>query len=381
MVTDPSLLWRNYGSQIVGLFAGVIIGLTTDYYTDTDKKPVQEIAKAAQTGHAMVILSGFAYGLESVAAPTIGIIIAMASSYAFGGYYGIASASVGMLSVIGTIVSNDAYGPIVDNAKGIAEQGKLPEEAINLCDKLDAAGNTAKAVTKGFAIGAAVLTVLGLLFSFVEEANTAGGIMYGGTWVDLNLDLEAPNVIIGAIIGSMMPAIFSAVLIRAVQVNAEEMVKEIHRQFREDPGILKGTSKADYAKCVDIATLGALKKLIVPIVLSIVGPLATGLVFGLNALAAYLVGTILSGLLLSLLMSNAGGAWDNAKKYIEDGNYGGKGSEAHKAGITGDTVGDPFKDTAGPSINTLQAVQCLTSSMFIPVFILVNTGAGLFKLS
>lgn len=368
---DAAILWKNYIAQIVGLLAGVVIGLTTDHYTDDSKKPVQNIAKSATTGHATVILSGFAYGLESAAAPTLGIVVAMAVAYICGGFYGIAMASVGMLSIIGTIVSNDAYGPIVDNAKGIAEQGKLPEEAIDLCDKLDSAGNTAKAVTKGFAIGAAALTVLGLLFSFVEESTGLGGV--------LNLDLENPSVIIGALIGSVMPALFSAILVRAVQENAEVMVAEIHRQFKENPGILKNEALPDYAKCVDIATKGALQKLVLPIVLSIAGPVLTGIIFGLSALAAYLVGTIISGLLLSLLMSNAGGAWDNAKKYIEDGNFGGKGTEAHKAGITGDTVGDPFKDTAGPSINTLQAVQCLTSSMFIPLFVLINTGEGLVK--
>ena len=357
-VTDPSVLWANYGAGVIGLLSGVLIGITTDYYTNDEKKPTQNIAKSAESGHATVILSGFAYGLESVAAPTIGIVIAMAIAWVLGGPLGIANASVGMLAIIGTIVSNDAYGPIVDNARGIAEQGGLDEEVITLCDHLDSAGNTAKAVTKGFAIGAAALTVLGLLYTFVQEAGIALS----------DLSLMQPNVMIGALIGSMMPAIFSAVLIKAVQENAEVMIAEIHRQYKEEPGILKGEVPADFATCIDIATKGSLQKIALPVTLSIAGPVFTGLVFGTPALAAYLVGTILTGFLLSLLMSNAGGAWDNAKKYIEDGNLGGKGTDAHKAAITGDTVGDPFKDTAGPSINTLQAVQSLSASMFLPIF-------------
>jgi len=373
MVTDVSLLYRNFLAGVCGLGAGVIIGITTDYYTNDEKKPTQTIAKSAESGHATVILSGFAYGLESVAIPTLGVVIAMAAAYYFGGYYGIASGSVGMLAIIGTIVSNDAYGPITDNARSIAEQGHLSEEAIRICDHLDSAGNTAKAITKGFAIGAATLTVLGLLFSYIEEVKDAGII-------SIALEINNPNVMIGALIGAIMPAIFSSVLVKSVQKNAELMIAEIHRQFKENPGILQGTVPADYAKCIDIATKGALQKLVIPIILSMIGPVLTGITFGVSAVAAYLVGTILTGFMLSLLMSNAGGAWDNAKKYIEDGHFGGKGTEAHKASITGDTVGDPFKDTAGPSINTLQAVQGLTASMFIPIFVQINSGLGLIKI-
>ncbi|MHA1821246.1 MAG: sodium-translocating pyrophosphatase [Promethearchaeota archaeon] len=367
MVTDASILWGNWVASAVGVLAGLVIGLTTDYYTNDEKKPTQEIAKSAESGHATVILSGFAYGLESVVPPTLGVIVAMAIAWIAGQYYGIANASVGMLAIIGTIVSNDAYGPIVDNARGIAEQGNLDPEVIRLCDHLDSAGNTAKAVTKGFAIGAAALTVLGLLFGYMNEA-------------ELNIQqvsLLKADVVIGALIGSMMPALYSAILIRAVQENAEIMIAEIHRQYKEEPGILKGEVPADFAKCIDIATKGALQKLAIPIAISILGPVMTGIFFGKAALAGYLVGTILSGLMLSLMMSNAGGAWDNAKKYIEDGHLGGKGTEAHKASITGDTVGDPFKDTAGPSINTLQAVQSLSASLFIPLYMLFNNGLGL----
>ncbi len=384
LVTNPTALWGNYLAGLMGLFAGVIIGITTDYYTNDEKKPTQNIAKSAESGHATVILSGFAYGLESVALPTLGIVVAMALAYFFGsidggdGVTGVVSASVGMLAIIGTIVSNDAYGPIVDNARGIAEQGGLPEETITLCDHLDSAGNTAKAVTKGFAIGAAALTVLGLLYSFIEESGI-NELMENPAYADI-LSITNPNIMIGALIGSMMPAIFSAVLVKAVQKNAEVMIAEIHRQYKENPGILKGEVPADFTRCIDIATKGSLREIIVPIALSILGPVLTGVIFGTVALAAYLVGTILTGFMLSLLMSNSGGAWDNAKKYIEDGNLGGKGTDTHKAAITGDTVGDPFKDTAGPSINTLQAVQSLSASMFIPLFLLVNGGAGIIML-
>ncbi|MBD3350324.1 MAG: sodium-translocating pyrophosphatase [Candidatus Lokiarchaeota archaeon] len=373
-VGDPILLWKNYAAGVIGLLAGVVIGMTTDYYTNDQKKPTQNIAESAESGHATVILSGFAYGLESIAAPTIGIVVAMAIAWQLGQVYGVASASVGMLAIIGTIVSNDAYGPIVDNARGIAEQGGLEEDTITLCDHLDSAGNTAKAVTKGFAIGAAALTVLGLLYSFIQEAQE-----FGGSSFDLSL-LNA-NVMVGAVIGSMMPAIFSAVLVKSVQENAEVMIAEIHRQYDAEPGILKGEVPADFAKCIDIATKGSLKKLAIPIFVSIAGPVFTGLIFGTAALAAYLVGTILTGFMLSLLMSNSGGAWDNAKKYIEDGHFGGKGTLAHKASITGDTVGDPMKDTAGPSINTLQAVQSLSASLFLPLFLAIEGGKGWLQLT
>jgi K(+)-stimulated pyrophosphate-energized sodium pump len=284
------------------------------------------------------------------------------------GVYGISTASVGMLAIVATIVSNDAYGPIVDNARGIAEQGGLDEEVIRDCDKLDSAGNTAKAITKGIAIGAAALTVLALLYAYSSEA----GVSIGG-----GVNLLHANVMIGALLGSITPAYFSAVLIKAVDRNAEKMIAEIRRQFKEMPGILEGTVKADYAKCVDIATKGSLQELIIPIAISIVTPVLTGILFGVTGLSAFLAGTILSGFLFAILMSTSGGAWDNAKKYIEDGHFGGKGTEAHKAAITGDTVGDPFKDTAGPSINTLITVESLTATLFAGVFIAIKDGKGL----
>jgi K(+)-stimulated pyrophosphate-energized sodium pump len=358
-------LWRNYLATIVGLFSGIVIGFTSDYYTRDDKKPTRSIANAAQEGDAVVILSGFSYGLISVAPPAIGIVIAMAIAYILDGILGVGMAAVGMLSIVGTIVSNDAYGPIVDNARGIAEQGELGDDVIRTADRLDSAGNTAKAITKGFAIGAANLTVLALMFSFAEEAK-----------IDV-VDLISVDVLIGAFIGVVAPAVFSALLVLAVQRNAGKMVNEIRRQFEENPKILTGEEPADFNKCIDIATKGALRELIFPSIISIITPLLVGALFGVAALGAFLAGAILSGFVFAIFMSNAGGSWDNAKKWIEDGNLGGKGTETHKASITGDTVGDPFKDTAGPSINTLLVVMSLVASIFMGFLLMFNAGAGL----
>ncbi len=364
---EIGLLWRIWGTSAIGLFSGIVLGFTSDYFTREDKKPTRNMAHAAQEGHAVVILSGFAYGLLSVVPPAIGIIIAMVVSYWLAGVYGVAMAAVGMLAIVGTIVSNDAYGPIVDNARGIAEQGDLGDEVIRTADKLDSAGNTAKAITKGFAIGAANLTVLALLFSFAEEADI----------VDDGIDLLNPGILIGAFIGVVIPALFSALLVLAVQRNAAIMVEEIRRQFEENPKILTGEEPADFQKTIDIATKGSLRELIIPSIISITVPLAVGILFGVASLGAFLAGAILSGFVFAVFMSNSGGAWDNAKKWIEDGNLGGKGTEVHKAAITGDTVGDPFKDTAGPSINTLLVVMSLTASIFMGLLLLFNGGLGL----
>jgi len=362
---DPAgiaLLWRIWVALILGLFSGIVIGFTSDYYTRADRKPTRNIAEAAEEGHAVVILSGFSYGLISVVPPAIGIIVAMAVSYLLAGVFGVSMAAVGMLAIVGTIVSNDAYGPIVDNSRAIAEQGELGEDVIRTADMLDSAGNTAKAITKGFAIGAANLTVLALLFSYTEEAGiTAMGI-----------DLLNVNVLIGAFIGVVIPALFSALLVRSVQKNAAKMVNEIRRQFEENPKILTGEEPADFSRTIDIATKGSLRELVLPSLISILIPLAVGIVFGVAALGAFLAGAILSGFVFAVMMLNAGGAWDNAKKWIEDGNLGGKGTETHKASITGDTVGDPFKDTAGPSINTLLVVMSLTASIFMGLFLLIG---------
>jgi K(+)-stimulated pyrophosphate-energized sodium pump len=368
-------LWGNFLAGVFGVASGLVIGITTDYFTDDNKHPTQAVAESSQQGHALNILTGFSYGLLSVAPPVIGIIIAMGVAYSIDGVYGVANASVGMLSIVGTIVSNDAYGPIVDNARGIAEQGGLDESVIALCDKLDSAGNTAKAITKGFAIGAAALTVLALLYSFMTEAKE----MMPDTIPDsyFTLDLLDPSILIGALLGTAIPCVYSAILIMAVDKNAQIMVKEIRRQFEEHPGILEGTEVADFKKCIDIATSGSLRELIIPSILAIGAPLAVGLIMGVAALGAFLAATILIGFVFSLLLSNAGGTWDNAKKYIEDGNLGGKGTLAHAAAVTGDTVGDPFKDTAGPAINTLICVMGLTSSMFLSLFIAVGVNGGM----
>jgi K(+)-stimulated pyrophosphate-energized sodium pump len=358
-------IWKNYVATLFGLGSGILIGFTSDYFTRDDKKPTHNIAGAAKEGHAVVILSGFAYGLISVAPAAIGIVIAMVFSYLLDGIFAIAMAAVGMLSIVGTIVSNDAYGPIVDNARSIAEQGDLGEETIRIADRMDMAGNTAKAITKGFAIGAANLTVIALLFSYNEDAKQR---LIDLALPPIDLSLLNIDVLIGAFIGVIVPALFSALLILAVQRNAAKMVDEIRRQFETNPKILKGEEAADFTKTVSIATKGALHELILPSIISIAVPLAVGFLFGLAALGAFLAASILSGFVFAIFMANAGGSWDNAKKWIEDGNLGGKGTEIHKASITGDTVGDPFKDTAGPSINTLLVVMSLTATIFMPLF-------------
>jgi K(+)-stimulated pyrophosphate-energized sodium pump len=366
--------WRIWGAAAIGLVAGVIIGVTTDYFTSEEKGPAQKTAEASQSGPAINIITGFSYGLRSIILPLIGIGIAAAVSYLLleplggvtFGVFGISMAAIGMLSIVGLTVSNDAYGPIVDNAKGVAEQSGLSEEVVAITDKLDAAGNTAKAITKGFAIGAAGLTVISLLAAFQEIAS-----QYGPTPV---FDIMDPLVLMGALIGVAIPAVFSAMLMLGVGRNAERMIAEIRRQFKEIPGLREGKPgvKPDYASCVDIATVGAIRELMPASVVIIVATLVVGFVGGIQALGGFLAGAILSSLLLALLMSNAGGLWDNAKKLIETGVYGGKGSEAHKAAVVGDTVGDPFKDTAGPSLNTMITVMSLVASLFASLIVNYN---------
>jgi K(+)-stimulated pyrophosphate-energized sodium pump len=362
-----------WGALVVGLLAGVIIGITTDYFTSIDKAPAIKTAEASQTGAAINIITGFSYGLISMFPPLLGIAVAATGAYflaeAFGisGVYGVGMSAIGMLSIVGMIVAGDAYGPIVDNAKGIAEQSGLEEEVIDIADRLDAAGNTAKAITKGFAIGAAGLTVLALLAAYQEIVQNLTGQTIG-------FDLMNPLVLTGALIGIAMPPLFSALVMLGVGKNAFRMIEEIRRQFREIPGLKEGKegAKPDYATCVDIATKGALKELMLPSVLTIVVTLVVGLVGGIEALGGYLGGSIFSGLIFALLMANAGGLWDNAKKYIEAGAFGGKGSDSHKAAVVGDTVGDPFKDTAGPSLNTMITVMSLVASVFAPLIIVIN---------
>jgi len=360
-----------WGAAVVGLLAGVIIGITTDYFTSIDRAPAIKTAEASKTGAAINIITGFSYGLISMFPPLLGIGVASAGAYflaeasGISGVYGVGIAAVGMLSIVGMIVAGDAYGPIVDNAKGIAEQSGLEEEVIDIADRLDAAGNTAKAITKGFAIGAAGLTVLALLGAYQEIVQNITGQTIG-------FDLMNPLVLTGALIGIAMPPLFSALVMLGVGKNAFRMIEEVRRQFREIPGLKEGKegAKPDYATCVDIATKGALKELILPSVLSIVVTLVVGFVGGIEALGGYLGGSIFSGLIFALLMSNAGGLWDNAKKYIEAGAFGGKGSDPHKAAVVGDTVGDPFKDTAGPSLNTMITVMSLVASVFAPLIVM-----------
>ena len=365
--------WAFWGAVVVGLVAGIIIGVTSDYFTSEDKTPVLKTAEASETGPALNIITGFSYGLRSVIFPLIGIAIAAVIAYKICeplgdkyALYGIALAALGMLSIVGLTVSNDAYGPIVDNSKGIAEQSGLSEEVIAITDELDSAGNTAKAITKGFAIGAAGLTVIALLAAFQETASRVG--------YTVKFDIMDPFVLLGAIIGVAIPAVFSAMVMLGVGRNAERMVAEIRRQFREIPGLKEGKQgvKPDYARCVDIATVGALRELMPASVTIIVATLIIGFVGGIKALGGFLAGSILSSLLLALLMSNAGGLWDNAKKLIESGKHGGKGSDAHKAAVVGDTVGDPFKDTAGPSLNTMITVMSLIATLFATLIVNYN---------
>ena len=353
--------WGVFWPTIAGLLAGVIIGFTSDYFTDIDQRSVRNTAKAANTGAAIVILEGFSYGLLSIVPSMIGTCAAMvaawvlAERFGLAGTYGVSVAAVGMLAITGMIISADAYGPIVDNAKGCAEAGNEGEEAIRVCNRLDAAGNTAKAIAKGFAVGAAALTVLALFATYSETVGAR------------TLDLRSPGVIAGLFIGAMMPPLFSALTILSVGRNASLMVEEIRRQFREIPGLLEGKAKPDSSRCVDIATRGALRELILPGVLSLIAPIATGILLGKYALGGFLAGSIVTGIVFALFMANSGGLWDNAKKLIEAGAHGGPGSEAHKAAVVGDTVGDPFKDTAGPSLNTLITAMSLSATVFGPL--------------
>jgi len=357
-------------ATLAGLIAGIVIGMTSDFFTSIDRAPVMKTAEASKTGAAINILTGFSYGVISIVPPIVGISVATVAAWFLAGVhgtqfavYGVAISAVGMLSIVGMVISADAYGPIVDNAKGIAEQAGSGEEMIEVADKLDAAGNTAKAITKGFAIAAAALTVLALFVAYAELVK----IPIDPATNFYKINLIDPRVIAGVFLGAMMPPLLSAMLILGVGRNAFRMVEEVRRQFREIPGLIEGKAKPDNARCVDIATKGALKELIPPGVATILAPIAVGFVFGKEALGGFLAGSIFTGTIFALFMANAGGTWDNAKKYIEAGGFGGKGSDAHKAAVVGDTVGDPFKDTAGPSLNTMITVMSLVASIFGPL--------------
>lgn len=352
-----------------GLVVGLLIAKITEYYTSGDYKPVQRIAKESETGTSTNIIGGLSVGMMSTAAPlvliSIGILVAYfvsgGASSAAQGLYGIALSAVGMLSTAGMTIAVDAYGPISDNAGGIAEMCDLPEEVREITDKLDSVGNTTAAIGKGFAIGSAALTALALFASYTQAVGLSA------------IDLTSPTVIAGVFIGGMLPFLFSAMTMDAVGKAAFSMIEEVRRQFREIPGIMEGKATPEYAKCVDISTKAALKEMIIPGLLAVIAPILIGFILGAEALGGLLAGSLVTGVLLAIFMSNAGGAWDNAKKYIEEGHHGGKGSDAHKAAVTGDTVGDPFKDTSGPSLNILIKLMTIVALVFASLF-----GNGIF---
>ena len=354
---------RLFWAITAGLIVGVLVGKLTEYYTSTETKPAQNIAEQSQTGAATNIIHGLATGMESVALPVLVICVGIYVAYEMGGVYGVGIAAVGMLSTLGISLGIDAYGPVADNAGGLAEMAELPAEVRERTDSLDAVGNTTAAIGKGFAIGSAALTALALFNAFCTRAGEMTG---AGT--SLVLNINTTEVILGLLVGGMLPFLFSAMTMRAVGAAANKMVEEIRRQFREIPGLLEGKAEPDAARCVEISTAGSLRQMVLPGMMAVAAPIVVGL-WSVEALGGMLAGALVTGVMMAIFMANAGGAWDNAKKYIEGGKFGGKGSEAHHAAVVGDTVGDPFKDTSGPSLNILVKLMTVVGLVFLPWFV------------